>query len=307
MSVYVLSSRVSTVEWNVDDLGRKADSVNAVLYGITTINGLALLNGPVTLSSRITGIAISDVAGLQTALDLKAPSANPTFTGTKEGITKDMIGLGSVDNVADLDKPISTATQTALDGKADKTNTYTKGDVDLNISNLIASAPEALNTLNELAQAVANDPSHATTVFNQLSLKVDKSSTYTKTEVDASLGLKSNQFTTYTKTEVDNLLSPKATTTYVYDRLALKANQPTTYTKTETDTALGLKANLSDMTAALALKANVTYVDNHITFKANQTTTYTQIEVNDLLTPKATITYVHGQLDLKRLPTNHLH
>ena len=35
MSVYVLSSRVSTVEFNVDDLGRKADSVNAVLYGIT--------------------------------------------------------------------------------------------------------------------------------------------------------------------------------------------------------------------------------------------------------------------------------
>ncbi|MFM7986958.1 MAG: hypothetical protein ACKPKO_47355 [Candidatus Fonsibacter sp.] len=50
--------------------GRK---VNPVLYGITTINGLALLTGPVTLSSRITGIDISDVAGLQTALDLKAP------------------------------------------------------------------------------------------------------------------------------------------------------------------------------------------------------------------------------------------
>ena len=214
MSVYVLSSRVSTVEWNVDDLGRKADSVNAVLYGTTTINGPALLNGPVTLSSSITGIDISDVAGLQTALDLKAPSANPTFTGTTEGITKDMIGLGSVDHVADSDKPISTATQTALDGKADKTNTYTKGDVDLKISNLIASAPEALNTLNELAQALANDPNHATTVFNQLSLKVDKSSTYTNTEVDTSLGLKSNHSTTCTKTDVDNLLSPKAATTY---------------------------------------------------------------------------------------------
>ena len=64
MSVYVLSSRVSTVEWNVDDLGRKADSVNAVLYGTTAINGPAVLNGPVTLSSSITGIDISDVAGL---------------------------------------------------------------------------------------------------------------------------------------------------------------------------------------------------------------------------------------------------
>ena len=36
---------------------------------------------------------------------------------------------------------------------------------------MIASAPEALNTLNELAQALANDPEHATTVFNQLATK----------------------------------------------------------------------------------------------------------------------------------------
>jgi len=37
-----------------------------------------------------------------------------------------MIELGSVDNTADVDKPISTATQAALDGKADKIYTYTK-------------------------------------------------------------------------------------------------------------------------------------------------------------------------------------
>ena len=143
------------------------------------------------MGSSITGIDIRYVAGLQTALDLKAPSASPIFYGTTSGTTKYMIGLGNVDNTADLDKPISTATaislgvsqsnkaniidptftgtvtditksvvglgsvdntsdankpvstatQTSLDAKADKTNTYTKGDVDLHISNLIASAP----------------------------------------------------------------------------------------------------------------------------------------------------------------------
>ncbi len=129
---------------SVHELGCKADSFNAVLSGTTTIAGLALLNVPVALGSSITSIDISDVAGLQTALELKAPSANHIFTGTTTGITKAMIGLDSVDNTADVDKPISTATQTALDGKADKINTYTKGDVDLNISNLIASACETL-------------------------------------------------------------------------------------------------------------------------------------------------------------------
>lgn len=47
-------------------------------------------------------------------LNSKAPIANPTFTGTVSGITKSMVGLGNVDNTSDLNKPISTATQTEL-------------------------------------------------------------------------------------------------------------------------------------------------------------------------------------------------
>ncbi len=47
--VYVLASRVSTVEYNVEDLGRKAESLNAALSSITTINGLPVLNGTVAL------------------------------------------------------------------------------------------------------------------------------------------------------------------------------------------------------------------------------------------------------------------
>jgi len=96
-----------------------------------------------------------------------------------------------------------------LGTKADKTITYTKNDVDQHISNLIASAPDALNTLNELAQALANDSSYAATVFNKLAQKADKSTTYTKSELNDALSAKANQSTTYTKTEVDNALSAK--------------------------------------------------------------------------------------------------
>ena len=83
MSLYSLASRISSVEFSVDELSNNADSNNAVLTGTTTINGPAFLNGLVVLGSSITGIGISDVAGLQTALDLKAPSASPIFTGTR--------------------------------------------------------------------------------------------------------------------------------------------------------------------------------------------------------------------------------
>jgi len=59
---------------------------------------------------------------LNTALDYldttKAPIASPTFTGTVSGITKTMIGLSNVDDTSDVNKPVSTAQQAALDLKA---------------------------------------------------------------------------------------------------------------------------------------------------------------------------------------------
>jgi len=66
-----------------------------------------------------TGVAnlSTDLAAINSAVALKAPIASPTFTGTVGGITKSMVGLANVDNTTDLNKPVSTAQQTALDLK----------------------------------------------------------------------------------------------------------------------------------------------------------------------------------------------
>jgi hypothetical protein len=48
---------------------------------------------------------------------------------------------------------------------------YTKTEVDQLITNLINSAPGALDTLNELAAAMGNDPNFSATVINALALK----------------------------------------------------------------------------------------------------------------------------------------
>jgi len=74
-------------------------------------------SGTIALTSDITKSAVglgnvdntSDAnkpisSATQTALDLKAPIASPTFTGTVGGITKSMVGLGNVDNTADANK-----------------------------------------------------------------------------------------------------------------------------------------------------------------------------------------------------------
>lgn len=82
------------------------------------------------------------------------------------------------------------------------------------IAELVDSSPEALNTLNELASALGNDPNFATTVLNKLSQKLELS-TYNQdkelqnivnnSKVDKLEGktLSSNDFTDTYKNKVD--------------------------------------------------------------------------------------------------------
>ena len=70
------------------------------------------------------------VAHIQRQLDLKEPLNNPIFTGTVCGLSKASVNLASVNSTSDLAKPISTATQTALNLKANQATTYTKTEVD---------------------------------------------------------------------------------------------------------------------------------------------------------------------------------
>jgi hypothetical protein len=107
---------------------------NASNYGFGMINDTLKLVGLTTRNVIFTGTIGKSGVGLgnvdntsdankpvstatQTALNLKANLASPTFTGTVSGITKSMVGLGNVDNTSDASKAISTATQTALDAK----------------------------------------------------------------------------------------------------------------------------------------------------------------------------------------------
>lgn len=62
-------------------------------------------------------------SNIQSQLDNKLSSAPVTSVAGKTGavtLAKSDVGLGNVDNTSDVNKPISTATQTALDAKQDK-------------------------------------------------------------------------------------------------------------------------------------------------------------------------------------------
>ena len=69
-----------------------------------------------TSTNAQSGTAVSEaVSSVDTVLDTHIADKN-----NPHEVTKTQVGLGNVDNTSDLDKPISTATQTALDNKVTK-------------------------------------------------------------------------------------------------------------------------------------------------------------------------------------------
>ena len=111
------------------------NQVSDLLGAVTSVNGQT---GAVVVTKTDVGLGNADNTSdankpvsiaTQTALNLKAPIASPTFTGTVSGITATMVGLGNVDNTSDANKPVSTATQTALNLKANLANPTFTGTV----------------------------------------------------------------------------------------------------------------------------------------------------------------------------------
>ena len=105
---------------------------------------------PSTFAPSAHGHAVSDVTGLQGALDAKAPKVSPSFTGTPTAPT----AAGGTSN----------------------TQIATTAFVSAAIAALIDAAPGALDTLNELAAALGDDPNFASTVTNGLAEKLAKAS-----------------------------------------------------------------------------------------------------------------------------------
>lgn len=128
----------ATYDTNDDGKVNAADAADSVPW--TGVTGK-----PATFPTDIAG-----VSGLQGALDAKAPLASPTFTGTPAAPTA------------------ATSTNT--------TQIATTAFVQAVVSALIDAAPGTMDTLNELAAALGDDPNFATTVTNALNARLAKAS-----------------------------------------------------------------------------------------------------------------------------------
>lgn len=157
-------------------------AITANVHGIADTSILVTTTGTQTLTNKTittpAGLVKGDVGlgnvdntadtakpvstAQQTALDLKANLASPTFTGTPT------LPTGTI-----------ATTQTAGNNS---TAIATTAFVSTAVANLVDSAPAALNTLDELAAALGDDPSFATTIATSIGLKAPLASpTFTGT------------------------------------------------------------------------------------------------------------------------------
>ena len=125
--------------------------------GTTTLNDL-IVNGTVDFTSTA-------------LLNVSDPTA-PQHAATKSYVdTADALKLDKAGGTMSGDITMGGNTVTGLGTPSASSDAATKGYVDTSVAAVIDAAPAALDTLNELAAALGDDPNFATTVTNSIALK----------------------------------------------------------------------------------------------------------------------------------------
>ena len=173
--------RLNTAESNITTLQTKATTGETHIAATTSVHGIADTAALAT-KSYADNAKTDAITTSATAIALKANIASPALTGTPTAPTA------------------AAGTNT--------TQVATTAFVGTAVSALVASAPAALDTLNELATALGNDANFSTTLTTNLGLKAPKADpTFTGTvalPASSSVTLGGTALSTTLATKADN-------------------------------------------------------------------------------------------------------
>jgi len=168
-------------------------------YDYLSISGQEITLGQVDAAADISNLTTSNVSegSNEYFTDARAQSAlssHTDSTSNPHSVTATQVGLGNVDNTSDANKPVSTATQTALDLKAnlaspdltgnptaptqtgtdDSTKIATTAFVQDRIDTIIGTAGSTLDTLGELSASLSDDEDALTALTTTVGGKLQK-------------------------------------------------------------------------------------------------------------------------------------
>jgi len=146
-------------------------AIDGTTIGTTTPSSGAFTT--VSASGGVTGDLTGDVTGNVTGNITGAVTGNVTgnLTGNVTSTGSSSFNNVTIDGTLNMNAG-TTATITNLTSPTNTNDAATKGYVDTQVSNLVDSAPGTLDTLNELAAALGDDPDFATTVTNSIATKL---------------------------------------------------------------------------------------------------------------------------------------
>lgn len=107
----------------------------------------------------VNGVATLDSGGKLTSAQVTFPVTSVASKTGDVTLAKADVGLSNVDNTSDANKPISSATQSALDGKASSVHTHAIADV-TNLQSSLDAKADASATTAALAGKAATSHTH---------------------------------------------------------------------------------------------------------------------------------------------------
>lgn len=165
-----------------NSLSQSIEQLNQEAIKEVQLDGVAItpsdnkVNIPLASQSADGVMSSEDKTKLNKIVDTGDGTQYLTNNGTYVPLDKNSVGLGNVDNTADLDKPISTATQSALDGKVDKEEGKSL------VANSLITKLEGLDDQDTMDAAIEN----VKNTIDQYTVnghKISENPTLTKTDV----------------------------------------------------------------------------------------------------------------------------
>lgn len=173
-SAHIGSAAVPTTAGVHGVTGNVVGDTDAQTLTNKIISGAVISNGGIQFEGATADAYETTLTVVDPTADRTITLPNATGTVTLDGVASTLTSKTITSGTLGSDLAAGTYKITGLGTPSANTDAATKSYVDTAVANVVASAPSTLDTLDELANALGDDPNFATTVATSIGTKVAK-------------------------------------------------------------------------------------------------------------------------------------